>query len=246
MNNDLAGKAALVTGGSRGVGAAIARRLAQAGADVAISYANSVAEAREVADELTALGVRAAAFRADQGHDDEPRQLVDDVATHFGRLDILVNNAGVFITGPLTDPARDETAMARQFAVNATSVATTTRTAAKYLGDGGRIILISSTAADRLTFPAGDYAATKAALEAYGRVWAHEFGPKGITVNTVQLGAIDTDLLDPTAAATVLPAIPVRRVGKPEEVAEAVAYLAGPTAGYVNGATLRIDGGLNA
>jgi 3-oxoacyl-[acyl-carrier protein] reductase len=105
---------------------------------------------------------------------------------------------------------------------------------------------VSRSAADRTSFPVGDYAAGKAALEAYGRVWAHELGPRGITVNIVQLGSIDTGMLDPSTVAAVLPSIPMRRIGKPEEVADAVAFLAGPAAGYIPGSTLRIDGGLNA
>jgi 3-oxoacyl-[acyl-carrier protein] reductase len=246
MNQDLTGKVALVTGGSRGVGAAIARRLAEAGADVAVSYVSSTDKANAVVDELKALGVRGAAFKTDQANQDEVARLVDDVVAHFGRLDILAHNAGVFVVGELTDPNRDETAMARQFAINTHSVATATRTAAKHLGEGGRIILISSVAADSTSYPAADYAASKAALEAYGRVWVHEFGPRGITVNTVQLGPIETDMLDVDGASTMLPTLPIRRFGRPEEVAEAVAYLAGPAAGYVTGATLRIDGGLNA
>ncbi|MFD9075151.1 SDR family NAD(P)-dependent oxidoreductase [Streptomyces lasiicapitis] len=246
MDNALTGKTALVTGGSRGVGAAIARRLAEAGADVALTYVHSAAKATAVVDDLKQRGIRAAAFQADQARQDEAARIVDEVATHFGRLDVLVHNAASFVTGPLEDPDRDEAAMARQFAVNVTSVATATRAAAKYLGDGGRIILNSSAAAERTNWPTGDYAAGKAALEAYGRVWAHEFGPRGITVNTVQLGAIDTDMLDRDAAEALLPSLPMRRLGRPEEVADAVAYLAGPTAGYVTGTRLRIDGGYNA
>jgi 3-oxoacyl-[acyl-carrier protein] reductase len=245
MENGLTGKVALVTGGSRGVGAAIARRLAEAGADVAISYVHSAGKADAVVDELKALGVRAAAFQADQADHEQAGRLVDEVAAQFGGLDVLVHNAGVFVTGPLDDPDRDETAMARQFAVNTTAVAAATRVAARHLGEGGRIILISSTGADSSAYPAADYAASKAAMEAYGRVWAHEFGPRGITVNTVQLGPIETDMLDVEGASAFLPSIPLRRFGRPEEVAEAVAYLAGPAAGFVTGAKLRIDGGLN-
>jgi 3-oxoacyl-[acyl-carrier protein] reductase len=246
MDNGLTGKVALVTGGSRGVGAAIARRLAEGGADVAISYVNSEVKANAVVDDVKALGVRAAAFKANQANADEVVGLVDDVAAHFGRLDILVNNAGVFVAGELVDPDRDEAAIAEQFAVNTFSVATATRTAAKYLGEGGRIILISSVGADRTAYPAADYVASKAALEAYGRVWAHEFGPRGITVNIVQLGPIDTDMLDRAAAEAMVAVLPIRRVGLAAEVGEAVAYLAGPAAGFVTGANLRIDGGLNA
>lgn len=246
MNNDLTGKVALVTGGSRGVGAAVARRLAEAGADVAFSYVNSKDKADALADELKAAGVRASAYRADHADDAGVARLVDEVAADFGRLDVLVNNAGVFVTGALADPGRDETVFAHQFSVNLTSAVTATRTAVKYLGEGGRIIMISSVGVNRTTGPYGDYAAGKAALETYGRIWSHEFGPRGITVNTVQLGPIETDMLTAVPDEATLSAIPMRRFGKPEEVAEAVAYLAGPAAGFVTGANLRIDGGFSA
>jgi 3-oxoacyl-[acyl-carrier protein] reductase len=246
MHNELTGKVALVTGGSRGVGAAVARRLAEAGADVAFSYVNSKEKANALVDELRALGVRTSAYRADHADDAAVARLVDEVAADFGRLDVLVNNAGVFVTGGLADPDRDETVFAHQFAVNVTSAVTVTRSAAKHLGDGGRIILISSVGVNRTTGPYGDYAAGKAALETYGRTWSHEFGPRGITVNTVQLGQIETDMLILAPDEAALSAIPMRRFGKPEEVAEAVAYLAGPAAGFVTGANLRIDGGFSA
>jgi 3-oxoacyl-[acyl-carrier protein] reductase len=240
-------RVALVTGASRGVGRAVALRLAREGADIAFSYLNSRQQAAALVEELKALGVRAAGFRADSGSLDEAVALVEHTVTELGRLDILVHNAATFVTGRIDDPERDDEVYHRQFAVNAHSVAAITRTAAAHLGDGGRIVLVSSVGAERGggSVAHGDYSASKAAIEAYSRSWAHEFGPSGITVNTVQLGAIDTDMLavDPAVTASL---IPVRRIGTPEDVAAAIAYLAGPEAGYISGATLRIDGGRHA
>lgn len=241
------GRVALVTGGSRGVGAATVRRLAQDGADVAFSYLNSPDKAEQLVAETRELGVRVEAFRADSGRPDEMTRLVEETVERLGRLDILVHNAAVFVTGALADPDRDEEAMAHQFRVNLHGVVAGTRAAAAHMPDGGRIILVSSLGAARSAGgPVGDYTATKAGLEAYGRSWAHEFGPRGITVNSLQLGAIDTDMLDQNAAAVLLPSIAVGRLGRPEDVADAVAYLAGPAASYVTGVTLRVDGGLHA
>ncbi|WP_326568844.1 SDR family oxidoreductase [Amycolatopsis rhabdoformis] len=246
-NNVLQGRVALVTGGSRGVGRGVVLRLAREGADVAFSYVNSKDKAEALVGELTALGVRAQAFRADAGNADEAAALVEDTVAEFGRLDILVHNAAVFVTGSLGAPDRDEAAHRRQFAVNTHAVVAGTRAAAAHLGEGGRVILISSTGAVSSGGSAdyGDYAATKAAIEAYARSWTHEFGPRGVTVNVLQLGAIATDMLnrDPAEFAE---SVPVRRVGTPADVAAAVAFLAGPEAGYVSGATLRMDGGSHA
>jgi 3-oxoacyl-[acyl-carrier protein] reductase len=251
MNNvvplNLSGRVALVTGGTRGIGRATAVRLAAAGADVAFTYVSSEDQARVLVDDLAELGVRGRGFRVDQGRPEDAAELVDGVVAHFGRLDILVNNAGVFVQGTIDDPERDETAMSRQFAVNLHSAVAITKRAAPHLGAGGRVVLISSVAAQRaIGGPVGDYAATKAALESYGRAWAHELGRRGVTVNTVQLGFFETDMLDPGLAETLLPMIPAGRIGDPWEVAEAIAFLAGPTADYVNGAVLRIDGGMFA
>jgi 3-oxoacyl-[acyl-carrier protein] reductase len=242
------GRVALVTGGSRGIGAAIVRRLAQGGADVAFSYLNSEHKAKELAEETRALGVRVEALRADAGSPEEMARLVDDTVTRFGRLDILVHNAAVLLAGPLTAADRDERAIARQFQVNLHGIVAATRAAAPHLRDGGRIILISSAESTRNSgFPVGDYTATKAALEAYGRAWAHEFGPRGITVNSLQPAGIDTDMLvNRDGAAALLSTVPMRRFGRPEDVAEAVAYFASPGASYVTGATLLIDGGRSA
>ncbi|GAA2779562.1 SDR family NAD(P)-dependent oxidoreductase [Crossiella cryophila] len=239
----LSGRVALVTGGSRGVGAAAVRRLAADGARVAFSYLNAADRAREVAESVPG----SVAFRADVGEDAEMVRLVEDTVRHFGRLDILVHNAALFHGGPLTDPGRDEALLARQFRTNLHGVVAGTRAAAAHLGEGGRIILISTAGSDRSNgLLIGDYAATKAALEAYGRAWTHEFGPRGITVNSIRPGAVDTDMLDRAGAAAAVPSIPLRRIGTPEEIADAIAYLAGPSAGYITGAVLRIDGGLYA
>lgn len=248
MNNavvsNLSGRVALVTGGTRGIGRATAVRLAAAGADVAFTYVSSEAQAKSLAAEL---GVHGRGFQVDHGNPEDAAALVDGVVAHFGRLDILVHNAGVFVQGSLDDPERDETAMNRQFAVNLHSAVAITRHAIAHLGAGGRVVLISSVAAERaIGGPVGDYAATKAALESYGRAWAHELGRRGATVNTIQLGFFETDMMDPGLATTLLPMIPAGRIGDPREVAEAVAFLAGPTADYVNGAVLRIDGGMFA
>ena len=191
----LAGKVALVTGGSRGIGAAIAKELADQGADVAISYAASADKAAAVAKDLESKGVRAAAFKADQADAKQVEELVKLVANEFGRLDILVNNAGVFAAGAINDPAADRAALEREFAVNVGGVVAAVRAAIHFLGEGGRIITIGSIAGDTTPWAgAADYSATKAAVAAYTRGWARDLGPKGITVNNVQPGPIETDM----------------------------------------------------
>jgi 3-oxoacyl-[acyl-carrier protein] reductase len=249
MSKKLSGKVALVTGGSRGIGAAIAKALADDGADVAISYASSAAKAEAVVKKLRKNGVRAEAFKADQAKADQVEALVKSVVERFGRLDILVNNAGVFVTGQVHDSNNDVAEFGRQFAVNVGGVAAAVRAAAPLMHDGGRIISIGSTLGEASPFPGiGDYSATKAAVIGYTRGWARDLGPRGITVNTVQPGPINTDMnpdngafADTQKAATAL-----GRYGKPEEVAAAVAVLASPGAGYITGTTLTVDGGFNA
>jgi 3-oxoacyl-[acyl-carrier protein] reductase len=249
MSKELNGKVALVTGGSRGIGAAIAKALADDGADVVISYAASAGKAEAVVKELKQKGVRAVAFKADQADAKEVEALVKTVVEHFGRLDILVNNAGVFVTGQVHDRANNLAELDRLFAVNVGGVAAAVRAAAPLMGDGGRIISIGSVVGESSPFPGiADYSATKAAIIGYTRGWARDLGPKGITVNTVQPGPIDTDMnpADGEFAATQKAATALGRYGKPEEVAAAVAFLASRNAAYITGTTLTVDGGFNA
>jgi 3-oxoacyl-[acyl-carrier protein] reductase len=245
----LTGKVALVTGGSRGIGAAIARALADDGADVAVSYANSASKAEAVVRELEAKGVRAAAFGADQADAKQVEGLVKKVAEQFGRLDILVNNAGVFAMSAVDDRAADRAALQRAFDVNVGGVAAAVRAAVPSLRGGGRIISIGSVVGETSPWPGvADYSATKAAVAAYTRGWARDLGPKGITVNNVQPGPIDTDM-NPDGgnfAEMQRSATALGRYGKPEEVAAAVAFLASPAAAYITGTTLNVDGGFNA
>ena len=236
MSKELNGKVALVTGGSRGIGAAIAKALADDGADVAISYAASADKADAVVKELRKKGVRAEAFRADQANTKEVEGLVEAVVKRFGRLDILVNNAGVFASAPVHDRANNLAEIERLFAVNVGGVATAVRTAAPLMPDGGRIISIGSVAGDTSPWPGvAAYSATKGAVAAYTRGWARDLGPRGITVNTVQPGPIDTDMAprDGEVADGLRARTVIGRYGKPEEVAAAVAFLASPAASYI-------------
>jgi 3-oxoacyl-[acyl-carrier protein] reductase len=250
MSKELIGKVALVTGGSRGIGAAIARTLADNGADVAISYSASADKAKAVVNDLLEKGVRAHAFKADQADAKAVEALVKSVVERFGRLDILVNNAGVFVTGQVHDRANNLAELDRLFAVNVGGVAAAVRAAAPLMGEGGRIISIGSVVGDATPWPgASDYSASKGAVAAYTRGWARDLGPKGITVNNVQPGPIDTDM-NPAAngefANLQNTKTALGRYGKPEEVAAAVAFLASPSAAYITGATLNVDGGFNA
>jgi 3-oxoacyl-[acyl-carrier protein] reductase len=245
----LTGKVALVTGGSRGIGAAIAKELADQGADVAVSYAASADKAEAVARELKDKGVRAVAYRADQGDTKQVEDLVRRVAKDFGRLDILINNAGVFAGAAIDDTNADKAALQNLFAVNVGGVNAAVRAAVPFMGGGGRIITIGSVAGDESPWQGvADYSATKAAVAAYTRGWARDLGPKGITVNNVQPGPIDTDMAPKEGPLEELlrTGTALGRYGKPEEVAAAVAFLASPAAGYITGTSLNVDGGFSA
>ncbi|KIF75970.1 hypothetical protein QR77_23000 [Streptomyces sp. 150FB] len=245
---NLRGKVALVTGGSRGLGAASARRLAAAGADVAIAYEKSGDKADAVVRDVEHLGVRAVAVRADQGRREDVVRLVAEVAQRFGRIDILVNSAAIFVGGPLGSLTPEETE--RLWAVNVHGVVTTTSEAVAHMPDGGRVITMGTITAQRAwTAGFGDYSATKAALSIYGRSWAHELAPREITVNTVVSAFAETDMgipRDTDLGRAALASLPFHRYGRPEEVAAAVAFLAGPDASYITGTDINVNGGWNA
>lgn len=248
MSKKLTGKVALVTGGSRGIGAATALALAEEGADVVISYTAASDKAAEIVKKIEAKGVRGFAVKADQGIIAEAEGLVAATVAKFSKLDILVNNAAVFVMGPVGGDV-DADALQRQNRVNIDGTFATTRAAAKVLPDHGRIITIGSGAGTRTGFPgAADYSATKAAVAAFSRVAARDLAPRNITVNTVQAGFVDTDMNPANSdwAPAWITMVPLGRYGHPEEIAAGVVFLASPDASYVTGTILNIDGGIQA
>ncbi|MEM8599017.1 MAG: 3-oxoacyl-ACP reductase family protein [Bacteroidota bacterium] len=245
----LSGKVALVTGGSRGIGAATAQRLAADGATVAISYNSSPDRANQVVAAIEEVGGTAAAFQANAANADAANGLVGQVVERFGGLDILVNNAGVYLTGPIAEFSDAE--FDQSIDVNVRGVFATTRAAAPHLRENGRVINIGSVVAF-VGFPgASIYSATKAGVSAITASAAKEFGAKGITVNTVHPGPIDTEMNpgdpDVNPAAGMMASITaLGRYGTAEEIANVVAFLASPEASYITGAQIAVDGGMTA
>lgn len=248
-SQSLTGKVALVTGGSRGIGAAIVRRLSREGAAVVFSYAASGGAADTLANEIETKGGRALAVKADQAVAAEVAALVETAHSAFGRLDILVNSAGVFVTGMVGDSGADLAAFDRQIDINVKGVVAAVRAAVPLMADGGRIVSIGTTGAVHIPFAgAADYVATKAAVAAYTRGWARDLGSRDITVNVIQPGAINTDMNpeDGPFAEALKGLAALGRYGQPDDIAAAVAFLVGPDARYITGATLNVDGGQSA
>ena len=243
----LKGKLALVTGGSRGIGAGIVRRLASEGADVAFTYPSASdgpdATLRSIAD----TGGKAWAIEADSSDPQAVEAAVDRTAAGASHLDILVNNAGIITVARLDEFSLQD--FDRLFAINVRGVFVASKAASRHMNSGGRIITIGSCNADRMPFEGGSiYAMTKAAVAGLTRGMARDLGPRGITVNTVQPGPTNTDLnpVDGPYAPTFLPMMAIKRFAHVDEVAGMVAYLASPEAAFVTGAMITIDGGFNA
>jgi 3-oxoacyl-[acyl-carrier protein] reductase len=245
--DDMTGKAVLVTGGSRGIGAAVAVRLAAAGADVAVTYQQGSAQADKVVARIGGHGRRGLAIRADSGDADAVVAAVDRAAASFGRLDVLVNNAAVVQVGPLEQLGAAE--FDRTVAVNVRAPFVAARAAARHLTDGGRIITIGSNMAERTPFAGfALYALSKSALVGLTKGLARDLGPRGITVNLVHPGPTDTDAnpADGPAADAIRGFTALGRYATPDEIAETVAFLAGAGAGYLTGASVAVDGGFTA
>ncbi|RYX83290.1 SDR family oxidoreductase [bacterium] len=247
MNTDhkiLAGKVALVTGGSRGIGAAIVRRLAQDGATVAFTYSASTQKAEALAQSIVDEGGQSLAIQADSADVSAVQNAVNQTVEQFGNLDILVNSAGILVPGLVDDYSLED--FDRMFAINVRAIFAAAQAASPHLREGGRIITIGSIVGERAVFPgASVYAMTKAAVAGLVRGLARDFGARGITVNNVQPGPTITDMnpADGPYISTLTEMLALKRLGQDHEIASLVAYLASPESAYITGASLSIDGG---
>jgi len=247
MSQKLQGKIALVTGGSRGIGAGIAKRLAKDGANVAITYAKDGKAACDVVEAIERDGGKAIAIQADAADAVAVQEAVEKAVAIFGRLDILVNNAGTAIPKPFEETTLEE--LDRVIDINIRGTFVTTQAALKHMNPGGRIVMIGSCVGERNMTPGlAPYSATKGAVKMFSQGLAREVGSRCITVNNVQPGPIDTEL-NPASGDWATPQIAntaLGRYGHVEDVAALVAFVAGPEASYITGANLTVDGGTNA
>jgi 3-oxoacyl-[acyl-carrier protein] reductase len=247
MTKKLEGKIALITGGSRGIGAAIAKRLAADGAKVAVTYTKGAAAAASVVKEIERDGGKAIAIQADVTDADASKAAVEKTVATFGRLDVLVNNAGTAIPKTFEETTLEE--MDRVIDINVRGVFLATQAALKHMKSGGRVIMIGSSVGEHVLVPGlVAYSATKGAVKIFTQALSRELGSRGITVNNVQPGPIDTEL-NPAASEWAVPqkaATALDRYGHVDEVAALVAFVAGPESSYITGANLTVDGGMNA
>ena len=247
MAATLDGKVALVTGGSRGIGEAVALRLAADGADVALTYRDNEERAARVVDKITAMGRRAWAVRSDSADPRAVRAAVEEIAARFGRIDILVNNAGVGLLGPVEDITLEDIDHVLEVNVRAPFVAA--QAALRHMTEGGRIVSIGSCLAERVAFPGATlYATSKTALTGMTKALAREVGPRGITANLIHPGPTDTDMnpADGPTADFQSGLTALGHYAQPSDIAETVAHLVGEGGRYVTGAALVVDGGYAA
>ncbi|NKL99582.1 SDR family oxidoreductase [Rhizobium leguminosarum] len=239
-------KVALVTGSSRGIGAAVAERLAKDGFTIVINYSGNAAPAEELAKKIEQAGGKALTAKADVSDAEAVRRMFDAAETAFGGVDVLVNNAGIMMLSALAEA--DDANFDRQIGVNLKGTFNTLREAAKRLRNGGRVVNFSTSVVGLKLETYGVYAATKAAVETLTAIMAKEMRGRGITVNAIAPGPVATDLFlngkSDELVARMAKMNPLERLGTPEDIASAVAFLAGPDGGWINGQTLRANGGV--
>lgn len=245
--NNLKGKTALVTGGGRGMGAAIARRLAHEGANVALTYNRSASQANDVVAEIEKMGQQGLAIAADNANPTAIKEAVERTVNAFGQLDILVNNAGIFIAKPIDQLSLEDFEQTMEINVRAVFVAS--QAAASHMKEGGRIISIGSNLAEHVPMPGSSlYSLSKSSLIGFTKGLARDLGPRGITVNIVHPGSTNTDMnpADGEFADGQRNLMAIPRFGDPEDIAGFVSWLAGDESRFITGAGLTIDGGTNA